>query len=167
MADGFRMTAYSRDMKLAKYDVKSEPRMIEAMDIAIAEVQEHIRAGHPKVSKDTMRLANRAMSQGEILDNFRERTGLASKEFSGMLRWLTHTGVTRNSVQIEQAHVVRSGFSRGVIAKVFSAQKHINDLEFGTATRRAFPAFRPALIAKGPRVNHLMRDALLRTAADL
>ena len=84
-----------------------------------------------------------------------------------MLRCLTHTCVSRYCVLLVKAKVAGSGFSRSIAGKVYSAQQHMNDLEFGTAGRRAFPAFRPALIAKGPRGQYLVREALLRTAASL
>ena len=167
MADGFQITVTSKNLKLDKYALSAERYVLQALDVIAAEVQEHIRSGHPKVSNATLRQAARGDDQGYVLDKVRERTGLASGEFKGMLRWLTRTGATRNSVFITKAKASGSGFTRVLSSSVASAQKHINDLEFGTATRRAFPAFRPAVIAKGPRGNFLLRDALLRAAASL
>ena len=167
MADGFQISVRQKDIKLDKFSRAAEKYVMDAIDATIGEVQAHIRDGHPKVSKATLQQAARGDDQGYILDKVRERTGGEVGEFKGMLRWLTRTAVTRNSIFLEKARVFGSGFSRSISGKVFSAQKHMNDLEFGTAGRRAFPAFRPALIAKGPRGQYLVREALLRAAASL
>lgn len=153
--------------KLTSYEARAEPLMLDALDVWAGEIQEHARAGHPKVSPAIVRLASQALSQAEVLDQFRERTGLASGEFSGKLRWLTHTGVTQTSIQRRRARVEGSGFKRQLTASVFSAQQHSEDLEFGTATRRAFPFMRPALIAKEKRGQHLLRYAMTKAGERL
>jgi len=164
VADGFQISVRQKNMKLDKFGRDAEKYIMDAIDATIGEVQAHIRDGHPKVNKLTLQ---RTRDDRDALDSYRVRTGGEVGEFNGMLRWLTRTGASRNSVFLVKAKVYGSGFSRAISGKVFSAQKHMNDLEFGAAGRRAFPAFRPALIAKGPRGHYLVREALLKTAAGL
>jgi len=164
VADGFQISVTAKNLKFDKYALSAEDLIIDAIDVTIGEVQAHIRDGHPKVNKLTLK---RTRGDRDSLDTYRVRTGGEVGEFRGMMRWLTHTGVSRNSVFLVQAKVSGTGFTRSISGKVYSAQKHMNDLEFGTAGRRAFPAFRPALIAKGPRGQYLVREALLRAAARL
>jgi|GEM_PF-3987814 len=163
-SDGMKITVIQKDMKLGRYQSAAEPRIMDALDVVAGEIQAHIRDGHPKVSNLTLK---RTSGDRDALDTFRVRTGGEAGEFKGMLRWLTRTGATRNSVFIVKASARGSGFTRSISASVYSAQKHANDLEFGTVGKRAFPAFRPALIVKQPRGFFLMRQALLRTAAGL
>lgn len=167
MGKDFKISVTAKNIKFDRYAISAEAYIIEALDVVAAEIKNHIREGHPKVSKATLQQAARGDDQGYILDKVRERTGGEVGEFKGMLRWLTRTGATRNSIFINRAKVSGSGFDRSISASVYSAQKHINDLEFGTVKRRAFPAFRPALVAKGPRGNYLVREALLKAAARL
>ncbi len=164
MADGFQISVRQKDMKFDKFSAAAERFVKDAIDVVIGEVQAHIRDGHPKISDLTLK---RTRGDRDALDSYRVRTGGEVGEFRGMMRWLTRTGASRNSVFLVKAAAAGSGFTRWIQGKVYSAQKHMNDLEFGTVSRRAFPAFRPALIAKTPRVQYLVREALLHAAAAL
>ena len=156
-----------KDLKLDKYQALAEAAVLDALDVVAGEVQEHARGGHPKIAPGVVKLAARAMSQAEILDKYRERTGGSTGEYKGLLRWLTHTGATRNSIFIEKARVEGSGFTRKMIARVYSAQKHAPDLEFGGPGRRAFPFMRPALAAKHARLPALLTAALKKAEGRL
>lgn len=147
--------------KLGKYELRAEAGLLDALDVIAAEVQEHAREGHPKLAPKNYG------EPADVLDRLRERTGLASREFKGMLRFLTRTGVTRNSIQKKKAVKEGSGLTRRLVSKVFSAQKHANDLEFGSVGRRAFPFMRPALIAKEARGKFLLQSALVRASGGL
>ena len=144
------VTVKTKDVivKLDKYSKLAEEELLDALDQIAGLVQEHARAGHPKVSNAMVKLASRAMSQGEILDPLRETTsGEGVGEFGGQYRFLTHTGVTRNSIQKTKSKVSGSGFSRTLSATVFSAQQHADRIEFGSTRSRAFPFMRPAYLA--------------------
>lgn len=167
-ADGIRVSIRSNTAtaKLTSYEAKAEANMLDALDVLVAEVQEHARAGHPKLGELEKHLG-RWSGGKDFVDGFRERTGLASGEYNGMLRWLTHTGVTRNSIQKTRAKASGAGFKRTLSAQVFSAQAHSIDLEFGTASKRAFPFMRPALVAKEKRGQYLLQYALFKAGERL
>src|SRR3990167_9980738 len=162
------VTVKTKDVivKLDKYSKLAEEELLDALDQIAGLVQEHARAGHPKVSNAMVKLASRAMNQGEILDPLRGTTsGDGVGEFGGQYRFLTHTGVTRNSIQKTKAKADGAGFSRRLSSTVFSAQLHANKLEFGSASSRAFPFMRPAYLANMKRGQELCATALKRAGS--
>ena len=104
-----------------------QDRVIDALDESAALVQNSAKEGHPKV-EDSIR--------GAAAAPFRETTPAGAGDFSGMYRFLTRTGVLRNSITIDPAKKTDGGYSSGV----FSAVQYADFIEYS-----GYPFMRPAL----------------------
>ena len=131
-----------------------EPAVKDAIEKGAALVQAHARDNHPKISDKTLNLV-RKMGRDRV-SILRTRTGFEAGRFAGNFRFLTRTGVLRNSIKIARAKRIRTGFQ----AEVFSIVKYANKIEFGTTKTRAFPFLRPALEANRRKIQDLVVKAV-------
>lgn len=112
---------------------KVENAIKNSLDETAAEVQALARSEHPKV-------ADRIT--GSAAASFRRMTGPKAGEFAFKPRFLTRTGILRQSIKISRARKTLGG---DIEATVFTAVKYGNDVEFGTVKTPAYPFLRPAL----------------------
>ena len=127
-----------------KFGKDVDKAILDSLDISAAEMQEHARQGHPKAAA------------GALPDAQRVRTVDGSGEYNGQYRFLTQTGILRNSIKIRKAARVGTVMQAGI----FTAVEYGTDVEFGTVTKRAFPFMRPALAAIFPRAQAAMKRAI-------
>ena len=126
--------------KLSTFGRRVDAEVLNALDQVAALIANDAKQGHPRPPAHL--LEEYSPSKVDYL-----RVGNTG-EFSSTYRFLTRTGVTRNSILPIKAKKVISGFE----AKVVSGQAHSNDLEFGTGITRAFPFMRPALAINRPEL---------------
>lgn len=128
---------------------KVEARVLEALDEAAENVSNSAKLGHPVLPdglKDSF--------DPSVTDPYRELNGV--EPYGGTYRFLSRTGVTRNSIV-----PVRAANNSGVLSsQVVSGVAQSNDLEFGTPDRRAFPFMRPALEQWRPWIQNRVEQAV-------
>ena len=111
-----------------------EAEVLDALDEAAANVANTAKLGHPVLPTGL-----RDSWEPAVVDPYREINDV--EPYGGTYRFLSRTGVTRNSIL-----PVRAANNGGTLqSKVVSGVQHSTDLEFGTVDRRAFPFMRPAL----------------------
>ena len=132
---------------LRAFGVRADTAVLDALDEVARVVANHAKTGHPKATQG-----------GGNKDGERELTGPEAGEYAGDYRFLTDTGVLRNSIKIERAQRVGTVMR----AKVFSAVEYANKVEFGDVTSRPFPFMRPALEAAAPEGRKLIAEAIRR-----
>jgi hypothetical protein len=129
-----------------------EREVLNALDEAAGHVADAAKLGHPVLPEEL-----RGSMSPSVVDPYREiNTGGTS--FDGTYRFLSRTGITRNSIIPQRA--TNNG---GVLSsKVVSGVQQSNDLEFGTVDRRAFPFMRPALEYMRPWIQDRLELAVQR-----
>lgn len=113
-----------------------ERELLKALDEAAAVVANSAKADHPVLPEDL-----RNNYSPNVVDSFRAVNWAGTGEFAGTYRFLSRTGVARNSIMPESAKKTAGRLE----SRVSSGVDYSNDLEFGTVDRRAFPFMRPAL----------------------
>ena len=154
-------SARAVNLSLKTYEIRITRAIKDALDDVAAGVQNLARMGHPRIAKVTGKLKRSVELRGrQRRDRLRSLTGRAG-QFTGMMRYLTVTGATTQSIFIRRARQTISGYS----AEVFSGMPHATELEFGTAKRRAFPFMRPAAIQMEKPGREHLRRAIARVLA--
>ena len=117
--------------KLAGVLPRVERAIVQGLDEGAALVQNHAKEGHPKVGDGL---------QGAAAARYRVATKQAGR-YTGMLRFLTRTGVLRNSIFIQRARKVSNGWR----AAVYSGVRYADRIEYGSVRNPPYPFLRPAL----------------------
>lgn len=132
MAVDIRVNVTGALNRLSIINQRVQARVLDALDEGAALVANHAKQGHPKVHDDL---------QGTAARGFRVVTGPEAGDFSGWYRFLTRTGVLRNSIQQRKAKKIGQDFQ----AEVFSGVEYADRIEFGSVRHQAYPFLRPAL----------------------
>lgn len=134
---------------LSKLRARLDKEVLGALDEAAALVSNDAKADHPKVADNI---------QGAAADDRRALNPSGAGAYAGTYRFLTRTGVLRNSIQVVPARQTAQGYE----AHVVSGVEYSNKVEFGSVSTRPFPFLRAAIETQRGATLERVRAAVQR-----